>query len=92
MLPLLWAGDVDGVGSAELGITAGGGIERGLSPIKSLLFSLESETSSASLISFGKMRATRGLRLGTHAHITETLTSTTDHINESDANPSRSCS
>jgi hypothetical protein len=42
---------------------------------------------SVSRINLGTSFATSGLRLGTQAHITETLTSTTDHMKESDAYP-----
>lgn len=42
-----------------------------------------------SLISFGTRRVTSGLRLGTQPQIIETLTSTTDHMKESDAYPAK---
>lgn len=57
-----------------------------LSPGLGRLFLLV-EASSVSLISFGSRRATSGLMVGTQPQIINTLTSTADHMKDSEAYP-----
>lgn len=75
-------GTLTGTATAPWGKAVGGSTDGGW--FKSAVFGV---LSSVSLINFGMRRATRGFRLGTHAHMTDTLTSTTDHMNERDAYP-----